>query len=238
MGDGNSARFVPETTDAMAGSRAIDDSRTRPHPDAGSTDDLGTTLAVSIGDAWRYRIDATTEPLSKLQREIGTKYLRVQEPQVRELVANLQEFLRGRTSELADELFSGDFVRQSYAEIGAIVANHLPNDVAETYDFDTLRRLLREPMDDFATAARSDVAKAGRNFRKLSDDLLRNRRKGILTAMGVAMGMDPSATSKDKRGAVEFAQRRIELSADQIRQRAEVTAHALVEAALALLQTE
>lgn len=231
MGEGNSV-------DATAASRASDDSRRRPRPGAGSTDDLGTTLAVSIRNAWRCRIEATTEPLSKLQREIGLKYLRVQEPPVGELVANLQEFLQGRTSELADELFSGNFVRQSYAEIGTIVANHLPNHVAETYDFDMLRRLLREPVDEFATAARSDVAKAGKNFRKLSDDLLRNRRKGIFAAMAMAMGMDPSATSKDKREAVEFARKRIELSADQIRQRAEVTAHALVEAALALLQTE
>jgi len=237
MGDGNSARSVPETINAMAASRASDDSRRGPRPHAG-IDDLGTTLAVSIGDAWRCRIDATTEPFAKLQREIGTKYLQVQGAGVRKLVANLQEFLRGRTSELADELFSGDFVRQSYAEIGTIVANHLPNHVAETYDFDTLRRLLREPMDEFATAARSDVAKAGKNFRKLSDDLLRNRRKGILTAMGMAMGMDPSATSKDKREAVEFARKRIERSADQIRQRAEVTGRALAEAALAVLQTE
>ena len=118
------------------------------------------------------------------------------------------------------------------------MADHLPNHVAETYDFDTLRRLLREAVDEFATAARSDVAKAGKNFRKLSDDHLRNRRKGIFAAMAMAMGMDLSATSKDKREAVEFARKRIELSTDQIRQRAEVTAHALVEAALALLQTE
>ena len=228
MGNSNSARSSQSCIRRFAKTTT---------PDAGSIDGLGTILAVSIGDAWRCRVDATTELLAKLQREIGAKYLRVHQPGVRELVANLQEFLQDRTSELADELFSGEFVRQSYAEIGTIVANHLPNHVAETYDFDTLRRLLREPIDEFATAARSDVAKAGKDFRKLSDDLLRNRQ-GFWWIIGMAIGMDPYANSRDKRKAVEFARRRIELSVDQIQQRTEATALALVEAALALLQTE
>ena len=112
----------------------------------------GHHLALSIKDAWASCVKTAVEPLVEKQGQIGATSFD-KDTLFDVLIGHLSEFFKGEIADLADEMFSHDFV-QAHTEIATIVANALPNDVAANYDLDALRHSLRETVDDFANRAK------------------------------------------------------------------------------------
>lgn len=112
----------------------------------------GHRLVLSIQDAWASCVKKAVEPLVEKRGQIGATSFD-KDTLFDTLMANLCEIFRAEIGDLADEMFSHDFV-QAHTEIATIVANALPNDVAANYDLDALRHTLRETVDDFANQAR------------------------------------------------------------------------------------
>lgn len=92
---------------APTGVQAIESA---PNDAGGEHGDLEHRLAMAVGDAWQQRIDAAAEPLADLRSEVST-VVGDKDVRIRELPANLQEFLQDRISELADDMFPSRFVR-------------------------------------------------------------------------------------------------------------------------------
>lgn len=113
----------------------------------------GHRLALSIQDAWRSRIEAAIEPLIEMPVKIGAISFD-KHTSLYMLATKLSEFFKDHIENIVDNIFSTTFVQQSYTEIVVTVANGLSNDVAAVYEFDALRRFLREIVKDFASGAK------------------------------------------------------------------------------------
>lgn len=220
----------------------------------------GHHLALSIKDAWASCVKAAVEPLVEKQGQIGATSFD-KDTLFDVLIGNLSEFFKGEIADLADEMFSHDFL-QAHTEIATIVANALPNDVASNYDLDALRHSLRETVDDFANRAKRLPRWEAKGFNKAMASFkghLQERREERTRKISIAQHMNqlfgveskrPAkkskkelreqetlfnvfSTKKDKKKTVQFARDQVGLLIDDLRSLAKDTEGKLVEAALA-----
>lgn len=177
-------------------------------------------IAMSVREGWRARVDAVIMPLEVLRRQLQD-FGSGDSDTLKELVDKLQESVRCRLGEHADDTLTPEFVLESCTEVATIVANGIPNDVAATRDLDGLQRSIREATAGFVHVAREelfderllDVGRPTKDRAKVDSKRKREIRSALQRAQSWRV-----ARGGRRRTAVKFAKAEIRQLINRLRQ--------------------